>query len=307
VKHGDQWENTLEAYATPVIGKLSVGAVDTGLVLRVLEPIWATKTETASRVRGRIESILDWAKVRGLRTGENPARWRGHLDKMLPKRSKIQKVKHHPALPYDRIGAFVAELQSHEAISALALEFLILTVGRTNEVIGFRWPELDRQAKIWTIPADRMKGGREHRVPLSDRAIEILDKILAAKSSDFVFPGTGVRKSLSNMALEMMIRRMNGASDPTWVDERGRAIVPHGFRSTFKDWASERTNFANEISESALAHGIEDKSEAAYRRGDLFEKRRRLMDAWAKFCAAPLRPSSITEIRSKATGSRHDQ
>jgi integrase len=289
VKHGDQWTATLTTYASPTIGALAVQAIDTGLILKVLEAIWSDKTETASRVRGRIEAILDWAKVRQYRTGENPARWRGHLDKLLPARSKVQKVEHHSALPYAEIGSFVVDLKEQIGISAMALEFLILTVSRTGEVIGAQWPEFDLDKKLWVVPGERMKSGREHRVPLPDRAIEIL-KELAKLSDDkkgHVFPGGRADRPLSNAAMLALLKRMERTD-----------ITPHGFRSCFKDWAAEATGFANEISEAALAHVIGDKVEAAYRRGDLFEKRRRLMDAWAKYCATPQRSASIVGIRA---------
>jgi len=291
VKHGDQWTASLSAYASPVIGALAVQAIDTGLVLKVLEPIWGTKTETASRVRGRIESVLDWATVREYRRGENPARWRGHLDKLLPARSKVQKVEHHSALPYAEIGNFVAELRKQIGVSPLALEFLILTTSRTGEVIGARWPEFDMAAKVWTVPGERMKSGREHRIPLSDRAVQILKEMEKIPHSEagFVFPG-GAGGGLSNAAMLALLKRM-GRKD----------ITPHGFRSSFKDWASEQTNFPNELSESALAHVVGDKVEAAYRRGDMFEKRRRLMDAWAKYCSTQRNEvAKVTKIGTAA-------
>jgi integrase len=295
-KHGAQWTATLKAYATPTIGKLSVSAVDTSLVIKVLEPIWKTKTETASRVRGRIESILDWAKVRGFRDGENPARWRGHLDKLLPKRSKVQKTEHHAALPYAEIGAFVSDLHGQAGVSPAALEFLILTTSRTGETLGARWPEIDMAAKLWTVPGERMKTGREHRVPLSERAIAILKNMekQRAGADAFVFPGTKSGAPLSNMALLQLLKRM----------DRGD-LTTHGFRSTFKDWCAEQTNFANEISEAALAHIVGDKVEAAYRRGDMFEKRRRLMDAWAKYCSVVRAPAdtdagNVRQLRGQA-------
>jgi integrase len=274
-KHQLQWGATLERFAYPTIGTLPVAAVDTGLVMKVLEPIWNLKTETASRLRGRIESILGWAAVRGYRIGDNPARWRDHLDKLLPAPSKVTKVIHHAALPFDDMGDFITALKMQEGTAARALEFLILTAARTGEVIGARWPELSFQERAWTIPAGRMKSGREHRVPLCDRAIAILEDLRAGVSgnSEFVFPGGRPKKPLSNMAMLALLRRMGHAD-----------LTSHGFRSAFKDWASERTSFANEISEAALAHVIKDKSEAAYRRGDLFDKRRALMDAWAVYC-----------------------
>jgi integrase len=258
-----------------VLGALSIQAIDTNVVLRVLEPIWKTKPETASRVRGRIESILDWAKVRGLRQGENPARWRGHLDHLLPAKSKVRRVKHHAALPYAELPKFIAELRTQEGVAARALEFTILTASRTGETIGAVWDELNTSEKLWSIPADRMKAGRDHRVPISSRALEILRHEHDLRTSDYVFPGGKAGKPLSNMAMTEVLRRMG----------RGNITV-HGFRSTFRDWAAERTNFPNEVVEMALAHAVGDKVEAAYRRGDLFEKRRRLMAEWATYCNA---------------------
>lgn len=269
-KHADQWRNTLATYASPVFGALPVQAVDTGLVMRVIEPIWGDKTETATRVRGRIESVLDWAATRGYREGENPARWRGHLQNLLPKRSKVKRVEHHAALPFREIGEFVSRLQAQSGTSPLALEFTILTAARTGEVIGATWDEIDLSERTWTVPAGRMKGGREHRVPLCDRAVEILEgfKVLGDRH---VFPGGKRGRPLSNMAMLELLKRM----------ERPDLTV-HGFRSTFRDWAAETTHFPNEMVEMALAHIIENRVEAAYRRGDLFAKRRELMDAWAR-------------------------
>ncbi len=276
-KHAGQWSATLSTYAYPVIGALPVQAVDTGLVLKVLEPIWVAKPETAGRVRGRLESILDFAKVRGYRDGENPARWRGHLDKLLPARSKVRVIEHHAALPYAELPAFLASLRGQEGIAARALEFLILTAARTGEVIGAQRNEINLFDKTWTIPAARMKAHREHRVPLSARALAILEEMQAAGDSDagraFVFPGGRAGTGLSNMAFLMLLRRMGRAD-----------LTAHGFRATFKTWASERTSFQNEIVEASLAHTIGGKVEQAYMRGDLFDKRRRLMQQWATFC-----------------------
>ena len=270
-KHRQQWESTLKTYCSPVFGKVSVQAVDVALVMKAVEPIWTTKPETASRLRGRIESILDWAKVRGLRAGDNPARWRGHLDQLLPAPNKVRKVRHHAALPYPEIGAFMVELRDRDGVAALALEFCVLTAARTNEVLGAKWDEIDGQ--IWTIPASRMKAGREHRVPLYDPAMAIIERMKAVRGNDYVFPGDR-RDILSNMALLMTLRRM-GRGD----------LTTHGFRATFRTWAAERSQFPREVVESALAHVIGNKVEAAYQRGDLFDKRRRLMDAWADYCA----------------------
>jgi integrase len=301
-KHADQWKSTLDTYASPVFGTLPVQAVDLALVMRVLEPIWKTKTETASRLRGRIERVLGWATTRGDRQGENPARWRGHLENLLPARGKVRKVEHHPALPYVETGAFVVELQAQRSIGALALEFTILTVARTTEATSAEWTEFDLGAKLWTVPAGRIKGGKEHRVPLTPRAVAILEEMQRA-GGKYVFPGLKPGKPLSNMALLAVVARMNerrASGQPKWIDPRQeKEIVPHGFRSTFRDWAAERTNFPNEMVEMALAHAIGDKVEAAYRRGDLFEKRRRLMDAWADFCGKPAASGDVVPMRAK--------
>lgn len=272
-KHAEQWTATLERFAYPVIGDRSVAAIDIRAVLEVLEqPIegatfWNVRAETARRVRGRIETVLDWAKVRELRSGENPARWGGNLEMALP--AKGPRVKHHSALPYTDVAAFLENLQAREGVSARALEFCILTAARTGEVLGACWGEIDLAAKLWTIPGERMKAGNEHRVPLTERCVEILGD---AKDADaLVFPGP--RGQLSNMALLSVLARMNRDD-----------VTVHGFRSTFRDWAAETTDHANEVVEMALAHTIGSKVEAAYRRGDLFEKRRRLMDDWASAC-----------------------
>ncbi len=290
-KHKAQWENTLKTYATPIMA-LPVQSIDTALVLKALEPIWTVKPETAGRVRQRIESILDFAKVRGFRDAENPARWRGHLDKLLPARTKVRAIGHHVVLPYAELPAFLASLRTREAIAARALEFLILTAARTGEVIGARWNEIDLLDKTWTVPAERMKAQREHRVPLSARAIVILQEMQAARDGDdenaFVFFGPRPATPLSNMALLMLLRRME-------LDD----LTVHGFRSTFRDWAAERTNYRNHVVEMALAHAVSDKVEQAYRRGDLFEKRRRLMQQWATFCTtAPVLQNNVTPLRA---------
>jgi integrase len=270
-KHAEQWRSTLATYVSPAFGKLAAQAIDIGLIMKVLEPIWTTKPETASRVRGRIETILDWAKVRGYRTGENPARWRGHLDHLLPARSKVRKVKHHAALPYAELPPFMTALRTHPGTAARAFEFAILTAARTSEVIGARWSEIDLSGKVWTVPADRMKAGREHRVPLSARALEILKRMAEVRENDHVFAGDR-RAALSNMAFLMLLRRMDRDD-----------LTGHGFRSTFRTWAAECSNFPREVVEAALAHVVGDATEQAYQRGDLFEKRRRLMAAWAEF------------------------
>jgi integrase len=292
-KHKYQWSATLSTYVYPLIGALPVQAVDTALVQKVLQPIWAVKSETASRVRQRIENILDFAKVSGWREGENAARWRGHLDKLLPARSKVRAVEHHAALPYGDLPAFLASLRTRPATAARGLEFLILTAARTGEVIGARWNEINFLDKTWIVPAGRMKAHREHRVPLSPRALAILDGMQVAREGGgreaFVFPGPRPGKPLSNTAFLMLMRRM-GRGD----------LTAHGFRATFKTWASERTSVQNEITEAALAHVIGGKVEQAYRRGDLFEKRRRLMQQWAMFCTAPAqaRQSNVTPLRA---------
>jgi integrase len=284
-KHRQQWRSTLSQYVYPTIGGLSVESIDTSLILKCLEPIWRDRTETASRIRGRIESILDYGKARGFRNGDNPARWRGHLQSLLPQPSKINGVEHHAALPYAEIGEFMADLRRRDSTSARCLEFLILTAARTGEVIGATWNEIDLRAGVWTIPGSRMKGGREHRISLSQRALEILRIMQERRENDFVFAGMR-GGGLSNMSLLAMLRTM------------GRSVTAHGFRSTFRDWAAEQTNFPREVAELALAHAIESKVEAAYRRGDLFEKRRRLMQAWSEFCAKPSRATgSVTALR----------
>jgi integrase len=240
-------------------------------------PFWSSKPETASRLRGRIEAILDWAKVRGYRDGDNPARWRGHLDKLLPAGSKIRKVEHHAALPYDLLPTFMEMLQAQEGVAARAFEFAILTAARTGEVMRARWGEIDLLSQIWTVPGERMKAGKEHRVPLSGRAMAVLQAVGGDKLAmdAFIFPGGKYGHPLSNMAFLMLLRRMKRDD-----------LTAHGFRSTFRDWAAERTSFPSEVAEMALAHAISDKVEAAYRRGDMFDKRRKLMQAWATHCVA---------------------
>jgi integrase len=295
VKHRQQWENTLETYVYPTLGELPVSAVDAGLVVQVLDPIWTKKPETASRVRGRIEAVLDGATVRGFREGPNPAQWKGNLAHVLPAPAKVRKVAHHAALPFDKMPAFLADLRGRSGMSARALEFTALTAARTGEVLGARWGEVDLTAKVWTVPATRMKAGREHRVPLSDAALAVLGNVqplalLRDGEPDPeapMFPGPRRALSLSNMSMEMTLRRM-ARND----------ITVHGFRSSFSDWAAEQTNYPREVVEMALAHAIGNKVEAAYRRGDLFEKRRQLMETWARFCTGtvaevvPLMPAS---------------
>jgi integrase len=300
-KHAAQWSSTLATYAEPIIGALPVQSIDTALVMKVLEQpvcdvpdkpdaiLWTAKPETASRLRGRIESILDWAKVRGYRNGENPARWRGHLDKLLPARTKVRKVEHHAALPYHELTEFMMQLRKQAGIAARALEFAILTAARTGEVIGARWVEMNLAEKIWIIPAGRMKAGKEHRVPLTGEAMAILKEMKYLVDADsveaeaFVFPGGKSGQPLSNMAFLMVLRRMKRDD-----------VTAHGFRSTFRDWAAESTNFPSEVAEMALAHAVSSKVEQAYRRGDLFERRRRMMIAWATFCGISKNIESAT-------------
>jgi integrase len=289
-KHRAQFLSSLRDYAFPKIGRLSVGAIDTGLVLKCIEPIWQDKTETANRVRGRIEAVLGWATVRGYRTGDNPARWKGHLAEVLPARSSIARPEHHPALDYPKLPEFMAALALREGLAARALEFTILTASRTSEVIGATAAEVDLKAKVWTVPANRIKGGKEHRVPLSDRAIEILTELPTERGNHHLFVGSTKGAGLSNMAMAAVLKRMDHDH-----------ITVHGFRSTFRDWAAERTNYPNHVVEMALAHVIGDKVEAAYRRGDLFEKRKRLMIEWARYCSTPqTNTGAVTLLRKRS-------
>jgi integrase len=269
-KHRAQWRMTLAEYAKPLRPK-PVDVITTEDVLACLKPIWQTKAETASRVRSRIERVLDAAKAKGYRTAENPARWRGHLDSLLPKRQKLARG-HHAAMPFTDVPEFLIQLRDIDGVAARALEFAVLTAARSGEVLGARWSEFDLEAKVWTVPAARMKAGREHRVPLSDRAVAIMEAMGTVRSGDFVFPGAKRGRPLSVMALAMTMRRMS-------VE-----YTVHGFRSAFRDWAGERTHFPREVAEAALAHVVGDETERAYRRGDALEKRRELMNAWAKFC-----------------------
>ncbi|HEX7688257.1 MAG TPA: integrase arm-type DNA-binding domain-containing protein [Burkholderiaceae bacterium] len=270
-KSGQQWRNTLETYAGPVMGNLLVRDVGMSHVLAVLEPIWRTKTETASRLRGRIEAVLDWATACGYRDGLNPARWKGHLAKVLPAANEVRGKDHHPALPIDEMGGFMLRLRQSEGMGARALEFAILTAARSGEVRGAVWAEFDFDEAVWNVPAERMKGRKPHRVPLSPTAVTLLKSLPKRTDSPYVFAGRGAG-TLSDMTLLSVVRRLDVP------------VVPHGFRSTFRDWAAERTNYPNHVAEMALAHTIGDKVEAAYRRGDLFQKRVRMMTDWAKFC-----------------------
>jgi integrase len=284
-KHIAQWKMTLTKYAEPLRHR-PVDEITTHEILKVLEPLWKRTPETAERLRGRIENVLSAAKAKGHRSGENPALWRGHLDQLLPKRQRLSRG-HHAALPYAAAPAFMEDLRGRSATAARALEFSVLTVARSGEVLGADWSEIDLQRKLWTVPAIRMKAGREHRVPLSGRAFEIIEEMAKLGTKGFVFPGPKPSSPLSSMAMAMLLRRMKAG------------VTVHGFRSTFRDWASEVTSFPPEVCEIALAHAIANKAEAAYRRGDLFEKRRKLMEAWASFCGT-YQAAKVVPIRQSA-------
>lgn len=286
-KHRQQWENTLETYAVPVLGPMPLKLISQEHVMRVLDPIWLEKNETASRVRGRIEVILDWAKAQGFRAGENPARWRGHLDMLLPKPSKVAKVEHQPAVQIDEMPAFMADLRERQGYAARALEFVILTASRSGEVRGALWSEIDLAKNVWNIPAERMKAERPHRVALSGAAVDLLRALPRLEGTDLVFPGMKLGRPLSDMALTVLMRQMD------FKDAAGRVAVPHGCRSTFRDWVAERTNYPADLAEMALAHAIGDKTEAAYRRLDMIERRREMMDAWALHCRGEVGASII--------------
>jgi integrase len=298
-KHRQQWENTLATYVYPTLGDLPVSAIDAGLVVQVLDSIWTEKPETASRVRGRIEAVLDAATVRGFRQGPNPAQWKGNLAHVLPAPAKVRKVAHHAALPFDEMPVFLEALQGRNGMAARALEFTALTAARTGEALGARWGEIDLGAKVWTVPAARMKAGREHRVPLSDAALAVLGNVQPlgllrdgkADPGAPVFPGPRRALPMSNMTMLMLLRRMKRDD-----------LTAHGFRSSFSDWAAERTAYPREVVEMALAHAIENKVEAAYRRGDLFEKRRQLMEAWARFCTAPETTAQVVPLMPASRG-----
>ncbi|AEJ02100.1 integrase family protein [Nitrosomonas sp. Is79A3] len=296
-KHIDQWTNTLKTYASPVFGHLPVAEIDTGLVVKCLSPIWENKTETASRLRGRIESVLGWATTSGYRTGENPARWKDHLANLLATISKSSRTTHHPSLPWQHVGAFMSALRVREGISARAVEFTILTACRSGEVRGARWTEFDTISKVWTIPAERMKAKREHQIPLSDAALALLDSI--SKDRDIVFAGTQ-GQPLSDMSLTAVIRRMNGDDKLVWVDASGASVTVHGFRSTFRMWAAETTNYPREVAEHALAHQLPDAVERAYQRGTQFAKRTALMAEWAAYCSAVKTDAVVRSIRGTA-------
>jgi integrase len=285
-KHRQAWETTLTKYVFPKLGELPVAVIDTPLVLEVIKPLWARIPETASRVRGRIEAVLGWATVHHYRSGDNPARWQNHLEQALPSRAKVAKIEHHAALPYAQAAEFMGKLRRDTSIMARCLEFITLTAARLSEAAGTTWKEIDFEARTWTIPAKRMKAGKEHKVPLSTAAIALLKEMLAIRQSDYVFPGYKHGRPLGHNGLWNVAKRAGGAD-----------ITVHGLRSTFRDWAAERTNFPNEVVEMALAHAIPSAVEKAYRRGDLFEKRRRLMDAWAEFCAKPAAGGKIVALR----------
>lgn len=283
-KHAEQWRQTLTKTVYS-IRSLPVDEIDTASVLEVLKPIWQEKPETASRVRQRIEAVLDAARARGFRSGENPARWRGHLDHLLPRRAALARG-HHAAMPYPDVPAFMAQLRGAKVVAAMALEFAILTAARSGEVYGARWSEIDVYSKVWAIPGSRMKAGRQHRVPLSDAAVEILESLMAHKLSDFVFPSPRGNGPLSHVAMAKVLRRLGVVT-----------ATVHGFRSSFRDWAGNETNFPREIAEQALAHVIGDKAEQAYRRGDALDRRRALMKAWASYCE-PALASNVVKLPS---------
>jgi integrase len=286
-KHRAQWTMTLTRYARP-LRSLPVDRVDTEAVLKVLNPVWQAKPETASRLRGRIERVLDAAKAKGERQGENPARWRGHLDHLLPTRQRLTRG-HHAAMPYPELPAFLIALRDREAVAALGLEFLILTAARSGEALGAKWAEIDLEAKTWTVPAERMKAARAHRVPLSARALEILETVKQLDNGGYLFPGQKKGRPMSGMAFEMLLRRM------------GEDVTPHGFRSSFRDWAGEVSTFPREIAEQALAHKVGDATELAYRRGDALERRRVMMDAWAAYCEAHPAGSTVVPMKRAAS------
>lgn len=272
LKHESQWTNTLTTYAYPVIGEISVQQIDVGLVMKVIEPIWHEKTETASRIRQRIEKVLDWAKVRQYRTGDNPAVWRGHIENLLPKRSKVQKVQHFKAMPYGDVPDYFKTLRKKETITSKALAFTILTATRNNEVREAKWHEIDLNAGIWSIPEERMKAEREHRVPLTQECLAVLEEAKKFKVNDYVFPGLSKNRPLSNQSLLKLLKTIH----PT--------LTVHGFRSSFRDWCAEMTAYPREVAEAALAHSLTSATEAAYQRGDLLEKRREMMTTWATYC-----------------------
>jgi len=305
-KHGQQWENTLSTYVSPIIGSLPVASIDLPMVRKVLDPIWTVKNETASRVRQRMEAVLGWATVSGYRQGDNPARWKNHLDHLLAPTSRVKKVESQPALPYSKLGAFMEALREQTGIAPMALEFAILTATRSGEILWAAPGEFDIQRSLWTIPAERMKSKKEHTVPLSPRALEIVKSMLKVVDGPYLFPGDKEGKSLSAAAMLEVIKRMDRKSSESggegWRDGKGRRIVPHGFRSTFRDWAGECSNYPREVIENALAHQLKDKAEAAYARGTQLAKRKALMEAWEKCCNRPSAQSvdNVHPIRSRA-------
>ena len=303
-KHISQWENTLAAYAYPVMGGTPIADVDTALVLEVVSPIWHSKTETAKRIRSRIELVLSYAKAKGYRSGENPAAWRGHLENVLPKPGKIAPHQPQPALPFERMSEFMASLRRREGVSVLCLEFVILTACRSGEALKAKWSEIDEEKRVWTIPAERMKARREHRVPLSDRAMQVLVEAKKVRQGDYIFPGVRSGKPMTDMSLSALVKRMDEEQEKAgrerWLDKNsGKCIVPHGFRSGFRDWAAEITHYPGEMAEMALAHVVGNKVEAAYRRGDMFEKRRQMMADWAAWCE-PKGTAKVLPMKSKS-------
>jgi len=292
-KSPQQWTNTLTTYAYPFIGDYPVKEINTELIMRVLKPIWTTKTETATRIRGRIENILSWAAVQGYRANDNPALWKGHLENLLPKPNKVKKVKPHKALPYKEINTFISELRSHKTMSAFALEVLILTATRTSEVTGALWQEIDFDAGVWAIPADRMKADKEHSIPLSSRALEIIQQLYEVRTSEYIFQGGRVGKGLSNAAMDKLLQ----------VSMKYDVTV-HGFRSTFRDWTAEETTYPNELCEMAMAHTIKNQAEAAYRRGDMLKKRMQLMEDWQKYIEQEPVTAKVISIKTATNASK---
>lgn len=289
-RHHAQWTASLRDYVYPVIGELPVEAVDVALVMKIVEPLWSTKNETATRVRGRIEVVLDWAAARGYRQGENPARWRGHIENLLPKPSRVQRVVHHAALPYQRVPDVIARLRRLGGIGPLALEFLILTAGRLSEVTGARWSEIKLADRLWIIPGERMKSAREHRVPLSDSAMAIIDKMQARRVDESLFPSTKLGAKISYLPLSLALKKACAEK-----------VTMHGFRASFRNWCAEQTTFAAEVAELALAHQVGNKVEQAYLRTDLFQKRRQLAEAWAGYCDRPVASDRVV-VALRAAG-----
>ncbi len=292
IKHGQQWQNTLTTYASPLLGRVPVESITIELVHRVLQPIWITKTETATRVRQRIETVLDWCKARGYCKGDNPASLKGGLGELLPKSQKIKKVQHHPALPYQRANEFIKALRSKSSLTSLALEFMLLTACRTGEVVGAKWEEIDLISNVWTIPPERMKAGVQHRVPLSNRAVQILNLMKAQTQNEYVFPSHSIAKNTHMSPGSSLVAMKNMDSF--------KGFTPHGLRSTFRDWASETTSFANETLELALAHTIKNKSEAAYRRQDQLEKRAKLMQHWQTYIETSPSNAKVQPLKKRA-------